>query len=379
MIPYGRQSINDEDIAAVVASLKGDWLTTGPLVTEFEAALEKVVGAPCVTVSSGTAALHCAYAAIGLGPGDEVITPPITFIATQATAALFGATIVFVDVQSDTANIDPIAVEAAITPRTKAIVAVDYAGHPADLDELRVLADKYGIYLIEDAAHSIGSTYRGRPVGSIADITTFSFFPTKNMTTAEGGAIASISPELLERARRFSRQGLVRNPKEFKITNQGSWHQEVHEFGLNYRLPDVLCALGISQLKRLPEFGAQRSEVFTNYKMTLGDIIELELPTKKDYVEPMWHLYPIKVPLSSRGRVFEKLREDGFGVQVNYIPANHHPVFTVKGYKIDSTPESNLFYSREISLPMMANKDVLNSHFFERLRKSIKSALIGKD
>jgi dTDP-4-amino-4,6-dideoxygalactose transaminase len=378
MIPYGRQSINDEDIAAVVASLKGDWLTTGPLVTEFEAALEKVVGAPCVTVSSGTAALHCAYAAIGLGPGDEVITPPITFIATQATAALFGATIVFADVQSDTANIDPISVEAAITPRTKAIVAVDYAGHPADLDELRVLADKYGIYLIEDAAHSIGSTYRGRPVGSIADITTFSFFPTKNLTTAEGGAVASISPELLERARRFSRQGLVRNPKEFKITEQGSWHQEVHEFGLNYRLPDVLCALGISQLKRLHEFSAQRSEVFTNYKVTLGDIIELELPTKKDYVEPMWHLYPIKVPLSSRGRVFEKLREDGFGVQVNYIPANHHPVFTAKGYKIDSTPESNLFYSREISLPMMANKDVLNSNFFERIRKSIKSALIGK-
>jgi dTDP-4-amino-4,6-dideoxygalactose transaminase len=378
MIPYGRQSINDEDIAAVVASLKGDWLTTGPLVTEFEAALEKVVGAPCVTVSSGTAALHCAYAAIGLRPGDEVITPPITFIATQATAALFGATIVFADVQSDTANIDPISVEAAITPRTKAIVAVDYAGHPADLDELRVLADKYGIYLIEDAAHSIGSTYRGRPVGSIADITTFSFFPTKNMTTAEGGAVASISPELLERVRRFSRQGLVRNPMEFKITDQGSWHQEVHEFGLNYRLPDVLCALGISQLKRLPKFNAQRSEVFSNYKLMLSDIIELELPTKKDYVEPMWHLYPIKVPPSARGRVFEKLREDGFGVQVNYIPANHHPVFNLKGYKIDSTPVSNLFYSREISLPMMANKDKLNSNFFERIKKSIKSGLIGK-
>jgi dTDP-4-amino-4,6-dideoxygalactose transaminase len=379
MIPYGRQSISDEDIAAVVASLKSDWLTTGPLVTEFEIALEKVVGAPCITVSSGTAALHCAYAAIGLGPGDEVITPPITFIATQATAALFGATIVFVDVQTDTANIDPIAVEAAITPKTKAIVVVDYAGHPADLDELRVIADRHSIYLIEDAAHSIGSTYRGRPVGSIADITTFSFFPTKNMTTAEGGAVASIRPELLERARRFSRQGLVRNPKDFKITNQGSWHQEVHEFGLNYRLPDVLCALGISQLKRLPEFRSQRSEVFTNYKLTLSDIIELELPTKKDYVEPMWHLYPIKVPQASRRRVFEKLREDGFGVQVNYIPANHHPVFTENGYKIDSTPVSNLFYSEEISLPMMANKDVLNSDFFERIRNSLKSALIGKD
>jgi dTDP-4-amino-4,6-dideoxygalactose transaminase len=177
MIPYGSQSINEEDIAAVVASLKSDWLTTGPLVTEFETALEQVVGAPCISVSSGTAALHCAYAAIGLGQGDEVITPPITFIATQATAALFGATIVFADVQADTANIDPYSVEAAITPRTKAIVAVDYAGHPADLDELREIADRHNIYLIEDAAHSIGSTYKGRPVGSIADITTFSFFP----------------------------------------------------------------------------------------------------------------------------------------------------------------------------------------------------------
>ena len=202
MIPYGRQSLNDDDIAAVVSALKGDWLTTGPLVEEFESALEKVVGAPCVSVSSGTAALHCAYAAIDLEPGDEVITPPITFIATQATAALFGAKIVFADVQPDTANIDPEAVEAAITPRTKAIVAVDYAGHPADLDELRAIADKHKVYLIEDAAHSIGSTYKGRPVGSIADITTFSFFPTKNMTTAEGGAVASIHPELLDEVSR---------------------------------------------------------------------------------------------------------------------------------------------------------------------------------
>lgn len=179
MIPYGRHSINENDIDAVVAALKSEWLTTGPLVAEFELALERIVGAPCISVSSGTAALHCAYAAIGLEAGDEIITPPITFIATQATAALFGATIVFADVQPDTANIDPRAVEAAITSRTKAIVAVDYAGHPADLDELRTIADKHGIYLIEDAAHSIGSIYKGRPVGSIADITTFSFFPPK--------------------------------------------------------------------------------------------------------------------------------------------------------------------------------------------------------
>ena len=375
MIPYGRHSINDDDIARVVAALKSDWLTTGPLVEEFEAALEKVVGASCISVSSGTAALHCAYAAIGLAPGDEVITPPITFVATQATAALFGATVVFADVQPDTANIDPQAVAAAITPRTKAIVAVDYAGHPADLDELREIADRHGVYLIEDAAHSIGSTYKGRPVGSIADITTFSFFPTKNMTTAEGGAVASIHPALLEKARRFSRQGLVRNQDEFKITNQGSWHQEVHEFGLNYRLPDVLCALGLSQLKRIQIFKAQRQDAFDNYCKVLKSIPNLVLPIKRDYVDPMWHLFPIKVPANLRKEVFEKIREDGFLVQVNYLPANQHPVFASQSTKASDTPKAKSFYNQEISLPMMANPHILSTDYFAQIQISLSQSL----
>ena len=351
MIPYGRHSINDEDIAAVVAALKSDWLTTGPLVEQFEKELEKVVGAPCITVSSGTAALHCAYAAIGLAPGDEVITPPITFIATQATAALFGATIVFADVQPDTANIDPRAVEAAITPRTKAIVAVDYAGHPADLDELRVIADRHGIYLIEDAAHSIGSIYKGRPVGSIADITTFSFFPTKNLTTGEGGAVASIHPELLERAKRFSRQGLVRNPTEFRIPDQGPWHQEVHEFGLNYRLPDILCALGISQLKRLDNFKVTRKFIFDSYANKLNVSELLKTPSRRPNTDPMWHFYPIRVDSNFRKRVFNHLRSNGIGVQVNYLPAHKHQVFFSQ-QKQGTFPISEAFYESEISLPI---------------------------
>ena len=355
MIPYGRHSINDEDIAAVVAALKSDWLTTGPLVEEFESELERVVGAPCISVSSGTAALHCAYAAIGLEPGDEVITPPITFIATQATAAQFGAKIVFADVQPDTANIDPVAVEAAITPRTKAIVAVDYAGHPADLDELRVIADKHRIYLIEDAAHSIGSTYKGRPVGSIADITAFSFFPTKNLTTGEGGAVASIHPELLEKAKRFSRQGLVRNLSEFKITDQGPWHQEVHEFGLNYRLPDVLCALGISQIKRLQDFKAKKQIVFEGYLRLLSGTEWIELPHKRFEVDVNWHLFPIRVDPLKRAAIFSALRKAGVGVQVNYIPAYWHPVFYGKGFRVGMYPNSDIFYSQEISLPMYSD------------------------
>ena len=352
MIPYGRHSINDDDIAAVVAALKGDWLTTGPFVQEFESALEKVVGAPCVSVSSGTAALHCAFAAISLGPGDEIITPPITFIATQATAALFGATIVFADVQPDTASIDPGAVAAAITSRTKAIVAVDYAGHPADLDELRAIANRHGLYLIEDAAHSIGSIYKGRPVGSIADLTTFSFFPTKNLTTGEGGAISSIHPELLEKAKRFSRQGLVRNASEFKIKDQGPWHQEVHEFGLNYRLPDILCALGISQLKRLQDFKDKKKAIFQTYTNELSSVQGIELPSERFGMDVNWHLFPARVDPLKRKAIFSGLREAGIGVQVNYIPAYWHPAFNDRGFKRGMYPNSDLFYSREISLPM---------------------------
>jgi dTDP-4-amino-4,6-dideoxygalactose transaminase len=355
MIPYGRHSINDADIEAVVKALRSDWLTTGPLVEDFEAALEKVVGAPCISVSSGTAALHCAYAAIGLQPGDEVITPPITFIATQATAAFFGAKIVFADIQPDTANIDPQAVEAALTPRTKAIVAVDYAGHPADLDELRAIADKHKIYLIEDAAHSIGSVYKGRPVGSIADITAFSFFPTKNMTTAEGGAIASINPDLLLRAKRFSRQGLIRNPEEFIIKSEGSWHQEVHEFGLNYRLPDVLCALGISQLTRLEESKSKKLDIFHEYSSEFGNHENLIVPTTRPGVVPNWHLYPLRVPMNQRRQIIEEMTAHGIRAQVNYIPAYWHPVFQDRAFKKDQYLNSYNFYQSEISIPMFSS------------------------
>jgi dTDP-4-amino-4,6-dideoxygalactose transaminase len=198
------------------------------------------------------------------------------------------------------------------------------------------------------------------------------------MTTAEGGAVASVSPELLERVRRFSRQGLVRNPKEFKITDQGSWHQEVHEFGLNYRLPDVLCALGISQLKRLQTFKTLRREVFEGYYENLGAIPNLELPTKRDYVDPMWHLFPIRVSAEHRRKIFDKLRSAGFLVQVNYLPANQHPVFAEQGYNVSDTPEAQSFYSREISLPMMANPSVLSANFFLDLKDCLINALKGE-
>jgi dTDP-4-amino-4,6-dideoxygalactose transaminase len=361
MISYGRHSINDADVESVVSSLRSDWLTTGPKVEEFESLLEAVVGAPTASVSSGTAALHSAYAAIGVLPGDEVITPPITFMATQATAVLLGAKIVFADVLPENANIDPKAVEAAITDRTKAIVAVDYAGHPANLDELRTIADKHAVYLIEDASHSLGSIYKGRPVGSIADITTFSFFPTKNLTTGEGGAVSSINSNLLEKARKFSRQGLVRDPNKFLNKSEGPWHQEVHQFGLNYRLPDILCALGISQLNRLSTFKARRREIYERYTDRLKSISNVQTPFEKDYVDTNWHLFPIRVLKSERLRIYTKLREKGIFAQVNYFPVHLHPVFSSQGFKRGDFPVAEEFYDSEISLPMhfeLTDKDI---------------------
>ena len=375
MISYGRQSINQDDIDAVTKVLRGDWLTTGPLVERFESALEEVVGAPTVVVSSGTAALHAAYAAIGIGPGDEVITPPITFVATQATAALLGATPVFVDVKPDYPNIDPDKVEEAITSKTRAIVAVDYAGVPADLTELRAIADKHSIYLIEDAAHSLGSIYKGRSVGSIADLTTFSFYPTKNITTGEGGAISSTSPELLRRAREFSRQGLVREKSRYLINETGPWHQEVHEFGLNYRLSDILCALGISQLQRISKFKERRKLLVEKYNSQLVGLPTVEIPQIASHIEPMWHLYPLRVGADIREDLFLGLRAAGIGVQVNYLPAYRHPALT----KFQPNPEglvfSEKFYSEEISLPLHSELQQSDQdHVIKLIRKYLENA-----
>jgi dTDP-4-amino-4,6-dideoxygalactose transaminase len=355
VIPYGRQSIDSTDVQAVSAALMSEFLTTGPLVKKFEDEIAEVVGAPAFCVSSGTAALHSAFAAIEISPGDEIITPPITFIATQATAALFGAKIVFADVLPQNATIDPEYVKSLISERTKAIVAVDYAGHPAALHELSQIARKNGVYLIEDAAHSIGSYYRGIPVGSIADLTTFSFFPTKNLTTGEGGAVSSNNSDLLEKARRFSRQGLVREPSGFLITGEGAWHQEVHSFGLNYRLPDVLCALGISQISKLNEFKEAKKKVFSIYTENLSSVEQIKLPTAAVDVDVNWHLFPIRVDAATRLDFYNHLRANGVYVQVNYLPAYRHPVFS--SYEIDRKlyPVSEKFYSEEISLPMFSD------------------------
>ena len=353
MIPYGRHDVDATDIDAVERVLKSEWLTTGPVVAEFEATLSQHAGGVgAVSVSSGTAALHAAYVAAGVGPGTEVITTPLTFVATQATAVILGAEVVFADVQADTGCLDAQLVESLITPRTRVIVSVDYAGHPADMDTLRALADQHGILLIEDAAHSLGTVFRGRPVGTLAHLTTFSFFPTKNVTTGEGGAVVSDDTSLLTAARRFARQGLVREPDEFFITTEGPWHQEVQEFGLNYRLPDVLAALGVSLLARLEKFKSKRAYVKHRYDVGLEEIEGLTTPPCDPDVDPMWHLYPLRVPSERREEIFISLRSAGIGVQVNYIPAYWHPAFDSSKYPRGLCPVAEEYYAREISLPM---------------------------
>src|SRR5918999_4821397 len=353
MLPYGRQSIDDRDIAAVTEVLRGDWLTTGPAVAEFERVLSgETGGVPCLSVTSGTAALHVAYAAAGIGPDTEVVTTPLTFVATAATAALLGASVVFADICDDTANLDPAAAEAAISARTRAVTAVDYAGHPADYDELRKVTGPAHVLLIGDAAHALGSTYRGAPVGAQADLTTFSFFPTKNATTGEGGAVATADPELFGRARRFRDHGLVRDRALMRAPDEGGWHQEVHPFGLNYRLPDILCALGTSQLRRLAGFKARRAELVARYNLLLAGLPGLRLPRARPGADPMWHLYAVRVLDGRRREVYERMRAAGIGVQVNYLPLYWHPIFADAGYLRGMCPVAEAFYAEQLSLPL---------------------------
>jgi UDP-4-amino-4,6-dideoxy-N-acetyl-beta-L-altrosamine transaminase len=355
-IPYGRQSIDEDDIAAVVDVLRSDWLTRGPAVEEFEAALSEVCGGvPCAAVSSGTAALHCAYAAAGVGSGNEVVTTPLTFAATATTAMHLGATVKFADIDDATLNIDPEAVREACTPRTKAITAVDFAGQPADLDALRQIADEVGAVLIEDAAHAIGSRYRGRPVGSIADLTTFSFHPVKTVTTAEGGAVATRNPAYLREVRRFRNHGLVRDPDDQREPNEGPWHQEIHGLGLNYRMPDVLASLGRSQLKKLQRFAARRAQLVARYRRALSDVDEVRLVDVRPDLEPVWHLFVVRILDGRRRETYEALRRARIGAQVHYLPVHRHPIFKELGYEQVLCPVAEAAYEEILSLPIYPN------------------------
>ena len=359
-LPYGRQSIDEADVQAVVRALRSERVTTGPLVDEFERRLAERVGAAhAVAVSSGTAALHAAMFAAGVGPGDEVIVPPLTFAATANAVCYLGATPVFADVRRDTLNLDPAAAEAVVTPRTRAIVTVDFAGQPSELEPLRALAASRGLTLIEDAAHALGAHYRGRRVGVHADLVTLSFHPVKHITTGEGGVVLTEDAGLAARMRRFRNHG-IDTDADTRAT-RGDWYYEMLDLGFNYRLTDIQCALGLSQLDKLDGFLARRRALAARYIAALAGVPGVRLPAVAPDVRHAWHLFPVLLDLErlavDRRAVFVALRAEGIGVNVHYIPVYWHPYYARRGYRRGLCPVAEWAYERLLTLPLFPAMD----------------------
>jgi perosamine synthetase len=365
LLPYGRQSISEEDIQAVVDVLRSDWLTTGPKVAQFEEALAAWVGAKyAVAFSSGTAALHGAAFAAGLKPGDEAITSPLTFAATANCVLYQGARPVFADVSPDTLNLDPDRLAERITTSTRAVLPVDYAGHPADLDPILALAESHGLTVIEDACHALGAEYHGRRTGSIAHMSVFSFHPVKHLATGEGGMVTTDRADLAESLRRFRNHGISSDARQRHAS--GQWHYEMVLLGFNYRLTDIACALGLSQLKKLEANLARRREIAARYTAAFRDLPGMLAPRVRPGVNPAWHLYPIRVNPAQlntdRAHVFRALRAENIGVNVHYIPVHLHPYYRDRfGYRGGEYPVGEAAYEQLVSLPMfhgMTDQDV---------------------
>jgi perosamine synthetase len=355
-LPYGRQWLDDEDVAAVTEVLRSDWLTTGPKVAEFEQAFADFVGAEqAVAVSNGTAALHAAMYAIDIGPGDEVIVPPITFAASANCVVFQGGTPVFADVDPHTLLLDPAQAEAKVTPNTKAILAVDYAGQPCEYDALRAIAKRHGLVLVADACHALGASYRGHPAGSLADLSTFSFHPVKHITTGEGGMITTDDPDLAQRMRVFRNHGITTDHRQRE--RQGSWFYEMVDLGYNYRLTDLQCALGASQLRKLPGWVTQRQKIARRYDAALAEIPAVEPLGVRGDVSHAYHLYVIQLDLDQlegdRTQIFTAMRAEGIGVNVHYIPVHLHPFYRERfGTGPGLCPVAEAAYERIISLPV---------------------------
>lgn len=365
LLPYGRQSIDEDDIDAVVQTLRSDWLTTGPKVAEFEEAMAALVGAKyAVSFSSGTAALHAAAFTAGLQPGDEAVTTPLTFAATANCVLYQGATPIFADVEPETLSIDPEQVASRISPRTKAILPVDYAGHPADLHEILRLADQRGLVVIEDACHALGAEYKKHRVGSIAHLTVFSFHPVKHVTTGEGGMVTTNNAGFAETLRRFRNHGVSSDARARHAA--GRWHYEMVLLGFNYRLSDVSSALGLQQLTKLEMNLARRRQIAARYTDAFRKMPAIRTPAVASEVNPAWHLYPIRLQLDnasgSRDEIFQALRAENIGVNVHYIPVHLHPYYRDRfGYKGGEYPIAETAYESLLSLPMfhgMTNADV---------------------
>ena len=359
LLPYARQVIDDSDVAAVSEALRSDWLTTGPRVPEFEHALEAATGARhAMAFSSGTAALHGAAIVAGLGPGDEAITTPMTFVATANAVLYAGATPVFADVRPDDLLIDPSLVARAVGPATRAILAVDYAGHPADYPALRAIADEAPagpLTVIADASHSLGATLDGRSVGTLADLTVLSLHPAKIMTTAEGGAVLTDRDDLAERLRRFRNHGI-----SSELAARHDWTYAMVELGYNYRLTDMAAALGSAQIARLETFLERRRALAARYMERLADHAMVELPGVADGVEPAWHFLFARLRLDrlqvDRGAVYHALRAENIGVNVHYIPVHTHPYYRERFPGL-SFPVAEAAYDRLLTLPLHAGME----------------------
>jgi len=365
LLPYGRQAITEEDIQAVAETLRSDWLTTGPKVNEFEEAFAAWVGARyAVTFSSGTAALHAAAFATGIGSGDEAITSPLTFAATANCALYQGGRPVFADINKDTLTIDPEQVSSLINSRTKALLPVDYAGHPADLDALLKIAERNGLTVIEDACHALGAEYRKQRVGSIAHMTIFSFHPVKHLTTGEGGMVTTNDSKLAGILRKFRNHGISSDARDRQ--REGQWKYDMVLLGFNYRLPDIACALGLQQLSRLDANLTRRKEIANRYSSAFREIPGIIVPAVLPQLVPAWHLYPIRFELGQftvgRAEIFRALRAENIGVNVHYIPVHLHPYYRDRfGYKGGEFPIAEAAYESLISLPMfhgMTDEDV---------------------
>jgi perosamine synthetase len=354
LLPYGRQTIDSADEQAVLEALRSDFLTTGPRVEAFEAAFAAAVGAThAVAFSNGTAALHGAAHAAGLAPGDEAITSPMTFAATANCVRYEGGTVVFADVRDDTLNIDPRHIERAIGARTRVLLPVDYTGAPADLDDIMSIGRRHSATVIEDAAHALGATYRGRRIGSIADMTTFSLHPVKHVTTGEGGMVTTDAADLASRLRRFRNHGMTVD--HATRASRGSWFYDIVEVGMNYRLTDVQCALGLSQLKKLPGWLRRRREIATRYTRAFASTPQVRTPTVPADRESAWHLYVVRLDTRAlrhdRAAVFAALRAENIGVNVHYIPVHLHSAYDGAAGR-GAFPIAERAYDEMITLPI---------------------------
>jgi len=395
-IPYGHQSIDDNDIEAVIKSLRSLWLTQGPIISEFEQAISKRVASRyAVAVSSGTAALHCAAFAAGVRKGDEIITSPNTFAASGNCARFLGADVKFVDIKPETFCMDSGLLEAAITERTKAIIPVDFAGQPCDMDEINDIAKKNGLTVIEDAAHSLGAEYKRKPVGSLAAMTIFSFHPVKLITTGEGGMIVTNDDELKLKLRMFRSHGTTKGeftplmqPEQgadneniysrgINRSSRAKWYYEMQLLGFNYRITDIQCALGLSQLAKIDQFISRRREIAGRYTEAFKENPYIEIPFQESDRLSAWHLYIIKLRLdkmkSTRRRVFEELRNMNIGAHVHYIPLHLHPYYRkLYGHKRGDFPITEKFYDSALTLPIYPG---LEDKKCERIIESVLNIL----